>query len=404
MSSNNIIPIKINKPYYVEKSSNLFSEIKYVPLEETRNSIVSEISKLEITTTGEFVIFDSRAGAVFRFDSKGKFLNNIGVRGAGEKEYVLPLDMKYDPFNNEVVVWDNGKSAILRYGINGDYLSKIQLPWIISTFGIIDKNHIICYMNNDENIHGNEKGTNYKIINREGLIEKQFGEYGIDRADFNPAAEHTFCFQLGRCLCFPPYSSTLFCVEGDSLNAIASFNLFEKAIPDEWLSGSNRDLWEKLKKDSDHVIISAVYETSQYYILKLIRKQINMLCVVRKSDNNVVSIYENIINDVYGLVGNCNLVYTNNDKLYYWVEPMEFDGQRSLAQTISKDKNLRATIKKNRDKMFAKLASIVGEEGANAYIDSLESTKFTMFPEEADFVEKMSINNNPLIQICTLKY
>lgn len=79
--STDVIPLKIDKAYYVDKYSNLFSEVHYVPLEETRNSIVGEVSQLEITKDGDYVVFDSNSGAIFRFASDGRFLNNIGFRG-----------------------------------------------------------------------------------------------------------------------------------------------------------------------------------------------------------------------------------------------------------------------------------------------------------------------------------
>lgn len=76
--SGNRYILKMDRPYYVDKFSNLFSEVRYVPLEETRNSIVGTVSKMEITKEGDIIVFDSKAGGVFRFASDGKFLNNIG--------------------------------------------------------------------------------------------------------------------------------------------------------------------------------------------------------------------------------------------------------------------------------------------------------------------------------------
>lgn len=398
----NIIPLKLDKQCYVDKFSNLFRDVYYVPLEETRNSVVSEVSKLEVSNSGDIIVFDSRAGAVFRFDGNGKFLNNIGFRGSGNNEYVLPMDVKYDTFNNKVLVWDNGKSSILTYGLDGEIVSKIQIPWIIATFGILDKDHIVCYMNNDEFIRGDETGTNYKIIRRDGLIENQYGEYGSEMTDFNPACEHTFCFQLGRCLCFPPFSPTLFEVGADSIKPIVSFDLLENAIPREWLSGSNRELWKKLK-DSRYVEISSVYETSEYFVLKLVRKQTNMLCVVQKSGNKIVSIYNIAINDLYGKVGNTDLVNVYNNQLYFSVEPMAFEGMRSFVQAMSDAPNFKSFITKNEKKMYSALTNSFGSTGASEYMDSLKSADFKIVPGEREFIEEMSERNNPVIQVCTLK-
>ncbi len=223
----NVYPLKINKQYYIDKFSNIFKDVSYVALEETRNSMIGEITKLEITNDDDIVVFDALAGAVFRFSSEGRFLNNIGFRGAGENEYAIPADIAYNSFTNEVLVWDNGKSAILIYELNGELKSKIQIPWIISKFGILDKDRVVCYMNNGENVRNGEKATNYKIIKRDGTIEAEFGEYGVEKSGFSPAAEHAFCFQQGRCLHLPPCSNSIYTFDDDSLIPIATFDLKE---------------------------------------------------------------------------------------------------------------------------------------------------------------------------------
>lgn len=397
----NVIPIKIDGNFYVDKFSNLFSDVQYVALEETRNSIVGTVSRLEITKGGDLVVFDARAGAVFRFASDGKFLNNIGFRGSGDMEYISPRDMKYDPFSDKVLVWDSAKRTILTYDLDGKAVSKIQLPWVIFTFGIIDEEHLICYMNNGEDIRGREMGTNYKIIRRDGLIEKEFGKYGIEKAGFYPPSENTFCFQLDRCLCFPPYSSTLFAIDGDSLNAIATFDLFDHTIPQEWLHGRYDEFYENLQKYPDLIEINAVYETDQYYLLSLAKDRVTLLCMVRKDDGRIKSISRIIINDLYGFVGNTNLIQAYDNRLYFPIESIEFEGQVKFLQSFSEGADLKKIMLKRMTP--SALAQYFGEDGASAYIDSIKSTTFNLQIGEREMMDKMSKNSNPIIQICTLK-
>ncbi len=399
----NVYPLKINKQYYIDKFSNIFKDVSYVALEETRNSMIGEITKLEITNDDDIVVFDALAGAVFRFSSEGRFLNNIGFRGAGENEYAIPADIAYNSFTNEVLVWDNGKSAILIYELNGELKSKIQIPWIISKFGILDKDRVVCYMNNGENVRNGEKATNYKIIKRDGTIEAEFGEYGVEKSGFSPAAEHAFCFQQGRCLHLPPCSNSIYTFDDDSLIPIATFDLKDNAIPEEWLCGSHRDLRKKIKEYPNIIEITAVYETSKYYLLKLVRNHFGLFCMVQKDTKNIKCIATEFFNDIYGMVQSSSLTYAYNDKLYFTFEPSSFEEKSQYLQSIPKCEGIKEAMMKEREVECAVKACIYGSDGASAYIDSLESTTFKLAPGEQEFIKETAQKSNPIIQICTLK-
>lgn len=402
MLSDTVFTLKIDRPYYIDKFSNLFSEVRYVVLEETQNSIVGEITKMEITKNGDFIVFDMQSGSVFRFAYDGKFLNNIGFRGAGENEYVLPWDIAYDPYSDKVLVWDNGKSAILAYGMDGKIESKIQLPWIIDKLGVIDQENLICYMNHGESVSEGDKGTNYKLIKRDGTVVKEFGVYGSEMNDFRPASMG-FCTQLEKCLHLPPFSSTLYAVEGDSLNAVATFDLQENAIPKEWIRGSHRDLRTKLKDHPNLIEISSVYETSQYYLLNMTRNHVHWLGIVDKSDHSLKSVCTHVINDMFGMVGNTNLIYAYDDKVCFEIEPSSFENERLFLNSIPAGCSIKDAILKEKDAIYENTASMFGADAAVAHVDSLKSANFKLSPGERELISEMSQKSNPIIQVCKLK-
>lgn len=397
--SNNIIHMNVKKNYYVDKFSNIFNDVCYIPLEATRNSIIGEVTSLEITNDGDYIIFDSQSKSVLRFAPDGRFLNNIGFCGPGEKEYVLPLDVKYDTFSNQVLVWDNGSKRILTYTMDGKISSKIHLPWYIATFGILDKDHIICYMNNKDG----EDGTNYKIVRHDGTVVGEYGKYGTEMTGFNPPADNVFSFQMGRCLCRPRYSSTLFQAGQDSLKALVSFDLKENAIPHEWLSGSFWDLDEKLKKRPDLVEIFNVYEIEKYYILNLIKDRCLNLCLIQKDRKKISSISTNLINDMYGMVGITKFIYAFNDKILFSLDPAQFESKNSFIKSVPKGGTVKDAILRCKDDIYSNTASRFGPEAAVEHVDSLKSSMFKLVPGESEFIEEMSHKNNPIIQICTLK-
>lgn len=401
--SDDIIPIKVNRSLYVEKYSNIFKNVQYVPLEETRNSIVGAVSSLQITNSGDFIVFDNKLKAVFRFASDGKFLNNIGFRGPGENEYVLPMDVKYDSFYDKVLVWDNGKRSILTYGMDGKVEYQIQLPWFIYSIGIVDKDYLICYMNNSEDIRGSEKGTNYKIIRRDGTIIREFGEYGVEKSRFRPSTDHSFCFQLGRCLCFPPFSSTLYCVENTSLKPLVTFDLSEKAVPQEWLKGNYFDFRENIRKRPDLVEIISCHETDRYYVLNMIKSGPALLCIINKETREVKNLSSYSINDIYGMAESTIVTSVHDNKIYFATESMDYGFRMNLLESVSEGASIKDVYLKQEVAIRSQLDHVFGENSSGIYIDSLKTTKYNLIHGERDLIEKLASHNNPIIQICTLK-
>ena len=390
--SENIIPIKMDKPLdkYVDKFSNLFSKVRYVPLEETPNSILGDVRELLVTNSGDLIVFDLFGEGVFRFAPDGKFLNNIGVRGPGPNEYIRPMDVEYDPFTDKVLVWDNGASSILTYSLDGKMEHKIKLPWIINKIGIIDKEHLICYMNHGEFLKEGETAYNYKVIRRDGAIVKEFGEYGAEMNGFCPPADNMFYNQLGRCLCNPPLSNTLYSVENGTLEPVVTFDFLENNIPEEWKKSPYEDFKQKRRKNRNLIDLERIYESDDYFVMRIQNTTLYALCVVEKETKKIRSIACSIINDLYGLEGVPTLRYVHNNEVYFCSTPEVFGFIRDKLNSLPEGEEFEEAYKKEK----------IGNE---VYADSLRSAKIILHPGEKEFISRMAETSNPIIQICTLK-
>ena len=51
--------------------SDVYSEVRYVQLEETVNSMIGVISKIEITNSNDILVFDNMSGSIVLFDKNG---------------------------------------------------------------------------------------------------------------------------------------------------------------------------------------------------------------------------------------------------------------------------------------------------------------------------------------------
>jgi hypothetical protein len=82
--------------------SEIVSDIKYIPLETSKNSLVGEMVRVNYEK-GRIYIND-RSDSVKIFDYDGKFLRNFGRRGRGPQEYgfleifyVTPQNLELPP-------------------------------------------------------------------------------------------------------------------------------------------------------------------------------------------------------------------------------------------------------------------------------------------------------------------
>ncbi|GAB3927122.1 hypothetical protein GCM10028827_19100 [Mucilaginibacter myungsuensis] len=68
--------------------SDFFTEVEYIPLETTKESLFGSISKLEITDD-RYLVWESSRRYILIFDKKGKFLKKIGSAGVGIVHFSL---------------------------------------------------------------------------------------------------------------------------------------------------------------------------------------------------------------------------------------------------------------------------------------------------------------------------
>jgi len=72
---------------------------------EDKDNMLGMIGKC-ISTPEGILIFDASTKSIFLFDFNGNLIRKIGSYGKGPHEYLKPLDVVYNPFNNTVEVLD----------------------------------------------------------------------------------------------------------------------------------------------------------------------------------------------------------------------------------------------------------------------------------------------------------
>ena len=116
------IPAEIVDVNQVDSLIDLISEIEYIPLESSTNSLVSDPRQLVVSPYG-YTILDERH--VKHFAEDGTYLFDIGRIGRGPGEYSVPMSVCYD--NGYFFV--NEQFRLLKYNAeNGKFIGKIDLP------------------------------------------------------------------------------------------------------------------------------------------------------------------------------------------------------------------------------------------------------------------------------------
>ncbi len=352
--------------------SELFSDVKYVLLSSSPNSAIGNITKMEITEEGDYIIFDEINGSIFRFDPSGKFLNDIGCKGHGKGEYICPCGMQYDSYSKQIAVSDRGRKQIMFYDLEGKYLNSLKFDYYFSEFGIINKDYIVVFLNHEDRPEKGQMAYNFKVYDRSGKLVRKYEPYGNDLCKFWPTDDYTFARQNGQLIVNEFFTSPILTFESDTMRALYYLDFGEWQVPSEKLKGKiyNPEFFNWFK-EQDYVHCKNFYETKSAYILQLLYKdQYLMIYLQDKNDPSKYLTGSIGSNDIYGIASINNFQYIHDNKMYMVFDPsyLEFDID---------------LINRKRDLMVRRHKQITEKEIA--------------------LLKQMSKNPNPIIQICTLK-
>ncbi|MCF8360951.1 MAG: 6-bladed beta-propeller [Prolixibacteraceae bacterium] len=107
--------------------SELFSEIKIVPLETTSNNLIGLISEIKYHNDTIYIFDKKFSKSVFIFSAEGNFISKIGRIGKGVSEYIDPSSFCLDDEKNLIVICDRQLKALFRYKKTGEFVDKISI-------------------------------------------------------------------------------------------------------------------------------------------------------------------------------------------------------------------------------------------------------------------------------------
>lgn len=104
---------------------DLFEAQEWMVLDTCRNSIISNVDKIECMDKDIYILDKVREKCVYRFNHDGKYMGRIGSYGKGKGEYVGIYDFTIDPTNGHILILGND-SKVYVYDKTGRFVhSKI---------------------------------------------------------------------------------------------------------------------------------------------------------------------------------------------------------------------------------------------------------------------------------------
>lgn len=359
--------------------SDVYTGVNYAILETNNESAIGNIEKLEVASNKDFIVFDRANGKILRFDSTGIFLNKIGMMGHSKDEYINPELMAYDEFNDNVIVYDGAKKSLLHYALNGTLVHTTSLHKYIADFGVVNGEEIAICANYRDIVEKGQVAYNLEIINREGNILKQYDPYSIEKEKYRPSPTNIFKLNDGKLLFHKYYTPVVYTLDGDSAGIYPSFFLdfMSKQIPSDWLDLSTAEEIDHLifNKESDVMYCTEFYDTPRKYIVNATSSNGSLFFIYIDKNNSKQLSGNTMFNDIYGLVSSYISCY-KQDKVYCVVNPEIVNNYFSAVSNTKEFDN---------------------------YKKHLQDKGYNITKKDIFILEKMKDNQNPIVQICTLK-
>lgn len=126
-----------------EVLSQIVEKIDYVILKNPNKAFV-QVDKMFVADKSLVFVDLFGKQALLHFDSDGNFLNSIGKIGEGPEEYLNAIDVAYS--SNEKLIEILSTRGIIQFGLDGIFISKVDLEFKPHRFLKIDRSHYVFYI------------------------------------------------------------------------------------------------------------------------------------------------------------------------------------------------------------------------------------------------------------------
>ena len=261
-----VITIKIEPEMGLLDLTDKITNVKYIPLETTRESVIGEISKVILHKGNFYIMDDNITKTVFVFDGNGKFITKICRRGRGPGEYNDLWDFDIDTENDQILLYC-GPRKMIRTTLAGELVSEHRASFYGHSIASMPNKGYAAYLyfSNNTSFQINEHSLIY--LDSLGNIVK--GMFPYDHSKFGKysnvwQASIFYTYQNKKYL-YPSTKDTVYRLSPDGLTPVYRFDfgkysidktIFSKPVEeqDRFFKGNTKYARLFFMTETDHVL------------------------------------------------------------------------------------------------------------------------------------------------------
>lgn len=279
------IPSKFEVNEYFDYE-DIIDTIWYVRLETNKKSLIEYIEKV-IVYNKNIYILDAISGFLLKFDSKGRFVTQIGEKGKGPGEYTSPLDFEID--EEKILLLDDLSGKIKYYDLSGDFLKEVSLTFRMNNFTKYN-NGYLCNIASRGNFHIPQI-SNYRLIfcNHDWKIVGVADKYNA-KIESNLSLSRKEITKSGNSYIYnPSFDYYIYSIKRDCIKRKYYIDVDKRMIQEDniYNLSSEEFIQKYLSRDCNKMFLfNSVFETNNNLIATLHYNGIDVpLYYSKKSDN-----------------------------------------------------------------------------------------------------------------------
>lgn len=291
--------------------SEIVSSFSIIPLETNDTCLIGEVSKLEFYKDEILILDKIYSDRLFVFNKEGKYLRDIGRRGAGPDEYMQINDFSIDKKNNIIYVLCD-KKKVFFYSLSGQYMGRTDVDFFADAMEYKDNRfYFLCdRMNRGNLIVTDMKGT----IKYEDFPNEQMGDNLL-------MLIHPF-LQRDSTLLYTRYlDNNIYEIHLDTSKVAYKVNFGKDEIAfDDLKDIPHQKVKDKLAHSRGK--IKYLIENKDYMQMLFFDNNIPCIAVYNKRNRtNSVHFFKNYIDDLTGLPSSLFEYVTERDEFVAVVQP-----------------------------------------------------------------------------------
>lgn len=261
--------------------TEIFSEVNYIPLETTAESIFGEVNKI-ISDSNKIFISDLRS--IFIFDNNGLFISVINRHGSASNEY-LSID-DFSVTGDNILILDRNKKRVLFYDMSGSFIKSLDVDLFSSAISITDEEDIILKIDNDELpdnrlvIINNETGVKGKAMYEVDKTKAEYLNIMFNQNFFINASTSVFTEPMNNCIYSIKDKKVLYKLEFCNNNPTEDF-----------LTTKFSDIYEYMTTFKENNYASGIYgymENEDKILLRFLYNSKLLFCEYDKNSSKVI--------------------------------------------------------------------------------------------------------------------